>query len=184
MMTRLESDIQEILLTEQQIAEKVKELGEKISEDYRDRELVVVGVLRGAFVFLSDLIRHIRIPVCVDFVAISSYGAYTETSGVVKIIKDLDESIEGRHILIVEDIVDTGLTLDYLLRIIRARKPASVKVCALLDKPAKRQVEVDIHYKGFEIPDKFVVGYGLDFNQKYRNLPFVGVLKPDVYAGK
>ncbi len=184
MLTRLESDIQEILLSEEEIEAKVKELGERISEDYQDRELVIVGVLRGAFLFLSDLIRHIKVPISVDFVAISSYGGYTESSGVVKIVKDLDESIEGRHILIVEDIVDTGLTLDYLLRIIRARKPASVKVCALLDKPTRRQVEVDIHYKGFEIPDKFVVGYGLDFNQRYRNLPFVGVLKPDVYAGK
>lgn len=184
MLTRLESDIREILITEEEIKKKVEDLGAQITEDYKDREITIICVLKGAFMFLADLLRHIKVPVCLDFVAISSYGPYTQTSGVVKITKDLDESIEGKHVLIVEDIVDTGLTLDYLLKIIKARKPASVRVCALLDKPARREVEVEIHYKGFEIPDKFVVGYGLDYDQRYRNLPFVGVLKPDVYGGK
>ncbi len=184
MLTRLESDIREILITEEEIKKKVEDLGAQITEDYKDREITIICVLKGAFMFLADLLRHIKVPVCLDFVAISSYGPYTQTSGVVKITKDLDESIEGKHVLIVEDIVDTGLTLDYLLKIIKARKPASVRVCALLDKPTRREVQVEIHYKGFEIPDKFVVGYGLDYDQRYRNLPFVGVLKPDVYGGK
>ena len=179
----LEQDIERILITEEEIQAKVKELGERISCDYEGKELVLVGVLKGAAVFLSDLIRHITIPVTYDFVAISSYGMTTSTSGVVRIVKDLDESVESKHVLIVEDIVDTGLTLKYLIEFLRSRDVASLKVCALLDKPSRRKVEVPLHYVGFTVPDVYLVGYGLDYNQKYRNLPYVGVLKPEVYGG-
>ena len=179
----LEQDIERVLITEEEIQAKVKELGERISRDYEGKELVLVGVLKGAAIFLSDLIRHITIPVTYDFVAISSYGMTTSTSGVVRIVKDLDESVESKHVLIVEDIVDTGLTLKYLIEFLRSRDVASLKVCALLDKPSRRKVEVPIHYVGFTVPDVYLVGYGLDYNQKYRNLPYVGVLKPEVYGG-
>ncbi|MDI6827420.1 MAG: hypoxanthine phosphoribosyltransferase [Armatimonadota bacterium] len=176
-------DIAEILLTEEQIAARVSELGRKISEDYLGKDLIVVGILKGAFVFLADLIRQITIPVSVDFVAISSYGSSTRSSGVVKILKDLDESVENKHVLIVEDIIDTGLTLklSYLKDNLVRRKAASVKICTLLDKPDRRQVDIEPDYKGFSIPNKFVVGYGLDFGGLYRNLPFIGVLKEEVY---
>ena len=176
-------DIDRVLVDEQQIAAKVAEIAETISRDYAGKDPVLVAVLNGAVVFLSDLIRRLRIPVTIDFVKWSSYGDSTRSSGVVRILKDLDESIEGRHVLVVEDIIDTGLTLHYLLENLRSRAPASVKVVALLDKPSRRRVKVRIDYPGFEVPDAFVVGYGLDYAGRYRHLPYVGVLKPDVYAG-
>ena len=178
----MNADIAEILLTQEQIAERVGELGRQISSDYEGKDLLLVGILKGAFVFLADLIRNISIPVTIDFVAISSYRSSTELGGIVKVVKDLDCDVEGKHVLIVEDIVDTGWTLkmSYLADNLFARKAASVRVCTLLDKPDRRQVELDLDYVGFVIPNKFVVGYGLDFNGLHRNLPFIGVLKEDV----
>lgn len=171
--------IGEMLLSEEAIAGRVGELGRQISQDYEGKELMLVGILKGAFVFLADLVRSISIPLTIDFVAVSSYGASTKASGVVRISKDLDESVENKHVLIVEDIVDTGLTLrlGYLVENLRARKAASVRVCTLLDKPSRREAAVQLDYVGFVIPDKFVVGYGLDFNGQYRNLPYIAVLK-------
>ncbi|MCL6501144.1 MAG: hypoxanthine phosphoribosyltransferase [Pirellulales bacterium] len=175
-------DIQEILLTEEQIAQKVDELGKRISEDYRGYEILVVGILKGAVVFMADLIRHITVPLAIDFMAVSSYGKASESSGVVKILKDLDQSIEGRHVLLVEDIVDSGLTLKYMLDNLSTRKPASLKICTLLDKPSRRKTDVVPDYNGFAIPDKFVVGYGLDYGEQYRNLREIAVLKPGKYS--
>ncbi len=176
----LSNDIQEILVSADQIQHRVKELGEAISRDYQDKEPILVSILKGAVFFLSDLARAISIHISLDFMAISSYGDSQKTSGVVRILKDLDEIITGREVLIVEDIIDTGLTLRYLLNNLEARKPASLKICTLLDKPFRRIVKLPIAYQGFEIPDKFVVGYGLDYKQRYRNLPFIGVLKPEL----
>ncbi len=178
------SDIKEVLITEEQIQDKVKELAARINQDYRGKSPVLVGVLNGAFVFLADLMRHLDLPCTVDFVSWSSYGKDTSSSGVFRIMKDLETNVESRHVLIVEDIIDTGLTLHYLLDTIRARKPASVRVVALLDKPSRRRIEARADYLGFQIPDAFVVGYGLDFAQQYRNLPFIGILKPGIYAGR
>jgi hypoxanthine phosphoribosyltransferase len=174
------SDIAEILVTEEEIRAKVAELGQHISADYRGKELLLVGLLRGAIVFLSDLMRAIDIPVQLDFFGISSYGANTE-SGAVRLVMDLETDVSGRDVLIVEDIVDTGKTLSYLVENLKARQPASLRICALLDKPERRQVPIEVDYVGFGIPDKFVVGYGLDFAEGYRNLPFVGVLKEHLY---
>jgi hypoxanthine phosphoribosyltransferase len=171
-----------VLVPSDDIQEKVRELGERITQDYRGEKLLLVGILRGAVVFLSDLMRHLQLPCEIDFMDISSYGTGTQSSGVVRILKDLEEDITGRHVLIVEDIVDTGLTLSYLLRSLQARKPASLEICALLTKPSRRRVELDIKYLGFEVPDEFVVGYGLDFAGAYRNLPDICVLKPEVFA--
>jgi len=175
-------DIEKVLFSEEDIKKKVRELGGKISKDYKGKDLLLISVLRGGVVFLADLIRHISIPVSVDFMAISSYGSTTESLGVVKLLKDLEESIDKKHVLVVEDIIDTGLTLNYLLRNLQSRHPASLKVCALLDKSVRRIVDIPIDYKGFDVPDVFVVGYGLDYEQKYRNLPFIGILKPEVYG--
>ena len=175
------NDLENILINETRIADKVKELGAQITQDYTSRDLVVVGILKGALMFMADLIRHIKRPVLMDFAVVSSYGESTETSGAVRILKDLDQPIEGKHVLIVEDIIDTGLTMHYLVRYLEARKPASVKVCTLLDKPSRRKVDMKPDYCGFTIPDKFVVGYGLDYAEYYRNLPEVGVLKEEVY---
>lgn len=178
----LHDDIDKVLITESEIRYKVKEIGERISSDYAGKDLVVVSVLRGGVIFVADLIREVSIPVAVDFMAISSYGPSTDTSGVVKVLKDLEEDIVGRDVLIVEDIIDTGLTLNYLIKNLKSREPASLNVCVLLDKSARRIVEnLPIEYKGFDVPDLFVVGYGLDFRQKYRNLPYVGILKKSVY---
>ncbi len=174
-------DVERILVPAADIAERVKALGAQISKDYQGQEILVVGILKGSTIFLADLVRQIDLPLAIDFVAISSYGNATSSSGVVRILKDLEESIEGRHILVVEDIIDTGLTLNYLLKNLQSRKPASVKVCALLDKPSRRKVDVSIDYLGFTIPDEFVVGYGLDFNERYRNLPDACVLKKTAY---
>lgn len=176
----MHDDIAEILVEEQAIRAKVAELGRRISDDYEGNTLLLVGLLRGAIVFLSDLMRAISIPVQVDFIGISSYGGSTE-SGAVRLVLDLETDIAGRHVLIVEDIVDTGKTLSYLAQTLMARQPASLRICALLDKPERRQVPIDVDYGGFVIPDKFVVGYGLDFAEGYRNLPFVGVLKEHLY---
>lgn len=173
--------VSETLFTPEQVSARVSELGKQISADYAGQNLVLVGILKGAFVFLADLIRAISIPLEIDFVAVSSYGSSTRTSGVVRIIKDLEESVEAKHVLIVEDIIDTGLTLklSYLVDNLRRRKAASVKICTLLDKPSRRKADISADYVGFVIPDKFVIGYGLDYDGLYRNLPFVGVLRED-----
>lgn len=176
----LKNDIAEILVPEEAIRAKVAELGQRISQDYRGQDLLLIGLLRGAIVFLSDLMRAIDIPIQLDFIGISSYGANTE-SGAVRLVMDLETDIADSHVLVVEDIVDTGKTLSYLVENLRARQPASLRVCALLDKPERRQVPIKVDYVGFEIPDKFVVGYGLDFSEGYRNLPFIGVLKEHLY---
>jgi hypoxanthine phosphoribosyltransferase len=178
----LESDVAEVLLTEEQIAAKVAELGKQISADYAGREVTLVSVLKGSLPFMADLMRSIALPLRIDLMEVSSYGGTsTESSGLVRILKDLSAPIEGRDVLIVEDITDTGLTLNYLLRYLRGKNPNSIKVCTLLDKPARRLVEIQLDYVGFEIPDAFVVGYGLDFGEIYRNLSFVGVLRPEAY---
>ncbi|MGE4282122.1 MAG: hypoxanthine phosphoribosyltransferase [Clostridia bacterium] len=177
-------DIERVLLTKEQLLEKTKELGEIISKDYEGKKLMILCVLKGGVIFTTDLIREISVPVELDFMAISSYGASTSTSGVVRILKDLETDIDGKHILIVEDIIDSGLTLKYLKELLISRGPESVKICTILNKPARRKVQVDVDYKGFDIPDEFVVGYGLDYAENYRNLPFVGVLKPKVYMKK
>lgn len=174
-------DIDEILITGEEIQAKIASLGEEITEDYRGRDLLLIGVLKGAFVVMADLSRHIRLPLQFDFMAVSSYGASTKTSGVVRILKDLDLEIEGRNVLLVEDIIDSGLTLAYLLKNIRTRGPASLEVCALFRKTEVQQVTLNIRYQGFELPPVFVVGYGLDYNERYRNLPYLATLKPEVY---
>jgi hypoxanthine phosphoribosyltransferase len=171
-----EAGVGEILVQQDDLAHRVRELGAEISRDYADRDLFLVGVLKGAVFFLSDLMRHLEVPCEVDFMAVASYGSSTDSSGVVRILKDLDAPIEGREVLIVEDIVDSGLTLSYLLRTLRARNPASLEVCALLTKPERRKVELPIRYVGFEIPNRFAIGYGLDHAERFRNLPYVAVL--------
>lgn len=179
----LHGDVAEILLTEEEIASKVRELGAQISVDYRGRSLTLVSVLKGSLPFMADLMRAIEIPVRIDLMEVSSYGgSSTESSGLVRILKDLSASIADEDVLIVEDIIDTGLTLNYLVRYLRGKAPASLHICTLLDKPARRLVEIPVDYKGFTIPDRFVVGYGLDYGELYRNLRYVGVLKPEVYA--
>ncbi|MBP8992143.1 MAG: hypoxanthine phosphoribosyltransferase [Spirochaetes bacterium] len=177
----MDKDIQKILITEEEIKKRVRELAEDISKEYKEMFPHLVCVLKGATVFLTDLIREMNIYLSLDYLGISSYGASTKSSGIIKITKDLDHSIEDRNVLIVEDIVDTGLTLTYLREILSARKPLSLKSCALLNKKIRRKIEVPVEYYGFEIPDEFVVGYGLDFNEKYRNLPYISVLKTEIY---
>jgi hypoxanthine phosphoribosyltransferase len=178
------ADIGEILIPEDRIAAKVAELGERITADYDGRTLTLVSVLKGSLPFMADLMRSIDLPVRIDLMEVSSYGGTaTESSGLVRILKDLSASIEHEHVLIVEDIIDTGLTLNYLVRYLRGKNPASLRICTLLDKPARRLVEIPVDYIGFTIPDQFVVGYGLDYGEIYRNLKFVGVLKPEVYSG-
>ena len=179
----LRSDIGEILLTEEQIQTRVGELGAAITADHEGRRLTLVSVRKGSLPFMADLMRSIDLPLRIDLMEVSSYGgATTESSGLVRILKDLSSSIEGEDVLIVEDIIDTGLTLNYLIRYLRGKKPASLRICTLLDKPARRLVEIDVDYTGFTIPDQFVVGYGLDYGELYRNLRYVGVLKPEVYS--
>ncbi len=182
-MRHVESQLAEVLIPADDVQKRVGELGAQIAADYRDKRPVLVGVLRGAVVFMVDLIRAVDIPLEIDFMAVSSYGASTKSSGVVRILKDLDTVVEGRHLLIVEDIIDSGLTLHYITEILMARHPASMRICTLLDKPANRQTNVTVDYTGFTIPSKFVVGYGLDFGGLYRNLPYIGVLKPEAYGG-
>jgi hypoxanthine phosphoribosyltransferase len=174
--TELEQAVSEVLIEEDDLQRRIAELGTEISADYEGRDLLLIGVLKGAVFILADLMRHLTVPCEVDFMAISSYGASTDSSGVVRILKDLDINIEGRHVLVVEDIIDSGLTLGYLMRNLEARGPASLEVCTLLTKPDRREVDVPVRYTGFEIPNRFVVGYGLDFAERYRNLPYVGVL--------
>jgi hypoxanthine phosphoribosyltransferase len=176
-------DVSEVLLTEEQVQTRVRALGAQLSVDYAGRSPVLVSVLKGSIVFLADLVRAMDVPLSVDLMEVSSYGSGTETSGQVRILKDLSGPIEGRDVVVVEDIIDTGLTLNYLLRYLTERSPASIRVCCLLDKPARRLAEIEIDYRGFSIPDRFVVGYGLDFNEQYRNLPYIGVLRPSVYGG-
>ena len=178
--TELERGVGEILIDEERLQERIRDLGREISEDYAGRELLLVGVLKGAVFFMADLMRSVTVPCEIDFMAISSYGASTDSSGVVRILKDLDLNIDGRHVLVVEDIIDSGLTLSYLLRNLESREPASLEICALLTKPERREIDVPVKYIGFEIPNRFVIGYGLDFAERYRNLPYVGVLRPEL----
>lgn len=177
----IRNDVKEVLYSEEVILSKVKELAERISEDYVGKELIVVGVLKGSVVFTSDLIKFISIPCTLDFMAVSSYGNSSETSGVVRILKDLDQDIEGKHVLIVEDIVDTGITLSYLLEYLKARKASSIEIVALLNKEARRKSDISVKYVGFEVPDEFIIGYGIDYAEHYRNLPFIGSLKEEIY---
>ena len=177
-----ERDIERVLITEGQIKAKLREMGDRITEDYAGKDLLLIGVLKGAFVVMSDLARHIRLPLETDFMAVASYGAATKTSGVVRILKDLDHDLEGRDVLLVEDIVDSGLTLAYLLKNLKGRRPASLEVAALLKKTGIQRVHLDVRYVGFEIPPDFVIGYGLDFAEKFRNLPYIATLKPEAYG--
>jgi hypoxanthine phosphoribosyltransferase len=178
----MHDDVQEILLTEDQIRERVAELGQQLAADYVGRFPVLVSVLKGSIIFLADLVRSMPVPLSVDLMELSSYGASTESSGQVRILKDLSGPISGRDVIVVEDIIDTGLTLNYLLHYLRDRNPSSVTICCLLDKPARRLAEIQIDYRGFTIPDRFVIGYGLDYDERYRNLPYIGVLRPAVYG--
>ena len=178
--TELESAVGEVLIDADALGARIAELGAEISADYEGRDLLLIGVLKGAVFFMADLMRKLTIPCEVDFMAISSYGASTDSSGVVRILKDLDINIEGRNVLVVEDIIDSGLTLSYLMRNLESREPASLEVCALLTKPARREIDVPVRWIGFEIPNRFVIGYGLDFAERYRNLPYVGVLSDDL----
>ncbi len=178
----LHDDVEEILLDSQTVATRVAELGAQLSADYAGRDPVLVSVLKGALVFLADLMRAMDLPSSIDLMEVSSYAG-TETSGQVRILKDLSKPIEGRDVIVVEDIIDTGLTLNYLLGYLADRQPASIKICCLLDKPARRLADIPIDYIGFTIPDRFVIGYGLDYEERYRNLPYIGVLKPSVYGG-
>ena len=177
--TELERAVGEILIDEETLSARVAELGVEVSADYQGRDLLLIGVLKGAVFFMADLMRHITVPCEVDFMAISSYGDSTDSSGIVRILKDLDINIEGRDVLVVEDIIDSGLTLSYLMRNLESREPASLEVCALMTKPARREIDVPVRYIGFEIPNRFVVGYGLDFGERYRNLPYVAVLSDE-----
>jgi hypoxanthine phosphoribosyltransferase len=179
-ITELEQAVTETLIDRDRLQRRVAELGEEVSADYAGRDLLLVGVLKGAVFFMADLMRHLTIPCEIDFMAISSYGVSTDSSGVVRILKDLDINIEGRDVLVVEDIIDSGLTLSYLMRNLEAREPASLEICALLTKPERREIDVPVRYVGFEIPNRFVIGYGLDFAERYRNLPYVGVLDPNL----
>ena len=180
----LEQDIERVLFSEEELDKRVSEIAAEINRDYAGKEPMLISVLRGSFVFMADLIRKIEVPCTVDFMAVSSYGRGTTSSGQVQITKDLSDDIEGKDIIVVEDILDSGNTLSYLLQLLQARKPASMKLCTLLDKPDRRVKEVHVDYTGFTIPDEFVVGYGLDYAEKYRNLPYIGILKPRVYGGE
>lgn len=179
----LEKDIESVLFSEEQLKNRVAELAAMIEKDYEGKEIMLISVLRGSFVFMADLCRAIDLPCTLDFMSVSSYGKGTKSSGQVQITKDLSEDITGRHVIVVEDILDSGNTLSYLLNMLQNRNPASIRLCTLLDKPERRQKPVEVHYSGFTIPDAFVVGYGLDYAEKYRNLPYIGILKPEVYGG-
>jgi hypoxanthine phosphoribosyltransferase len=181
MSPEVHPDIERVLIGAEEIQDKIAELAKLVNEDYRGRDLLLVGVLKGAFVFMADLARHIQLPIEFDFMAVSSYGSATQSSGVVRILKDLDYEITGRDVLLVEDIIDSGLTISYLLRYLEARRPASLEICSLFWKKGEQAVPMEIKYPGFEIPPVFIVGYGLDFAEKYRNLPYIGVLRPDAY---
>ena len=179
----LEKDIDSVLFSEEELKNRVAELAAMIEKDYEGEEIMLIGVLRGSFVFMADLCRAIDLPCTLDFMSVSSYGKGTTSNGQVQITKDLSEDISGRHVIVVEDILDSGNTLSYLLKMLQNRNPASIRLCTLLDKPERRQKPVEVHYSGFTIPDAFVVGYGLDYAEKYRNLPYIGILKPEVYGG-
>jgi hypoxanthine phosphoribosyltransferase len=181
-VNELTAAVEAVLIDEETLQNRIAELGAEVTADYRGRDPLLIGVLKGAVFFMADLMRHVEVPCEVDFMAISSYGAGVDSSGVVRILKDLDMSIEGRNVLIVEDIIDSGLTLSYLIRMLEAREPGSLEVCALMTKPERREIDVPVRYVGFEIPNRFVVGYGLDFAQRYRNLPYVGVLRDELVA--
>lgn len=178
----MHDDIKTVLVSEEALQAKVAELGAQISKDYQGKNLVLVSILKGSVVFMADLMRAVSIPCSIDFMVVSSYGSGTMTTGLVKIIKDLDEDLSGKDVLIVEDILDTGVTLSNLVPMLKMRNPNSVKICTILDKPSRRKADVQPDYEGFQVPDEFVVGYGLDYDEKYRNLPYIGVLKPEVYA--
>ncbi|UHA75313.1 hypoxanthine phosphoribosyltransferase [Paenibacillus sp. 481] len=178
----MHNDIEKVVFSEEQIQARVKDLGEQLSRDYEGKFPLVVCVLKGAFIFMADLVKHVSVHLETDFMAVSSYGASTKSSGVVRILKDLDVSVEGRDVLIVEDIIDTGLTLSYLIEVLQGRKANSIRVVTLFDKPARRTANMEADYKGFVLPDEFIVGYGLDYAEKYRNLPYIGVLKPEIYT--
>ena len=182
-MSIFDNDIQEVLFSEEQLKNRVREIAQQITADYQGKEIMLISVLRGSFVFMADLCRAIDLPCTLDFMAVSSYGKGTKSSGQVQITKDLSEDISDSHIIVVEDILDSGNTLSYLLKILENRHPASIRLCTLLDKPDRRVKPVEVHYSGFTIPDAFVVGYGLDYAEKYRNLPYIGILKPRVYGG-
>ena len=179
----MEKDIQEVLFSEEQLKNRVAELAAMIEKDYEGKEIMLISVLRGSFVFMADLCRAINLHCTVDFMSVSSYGKGTKSSGQVQITKDLSEDISGRHVIVIEDILDSGNTLSYLLKMLQNRNPASIRLCTLLDKPDRRVKPVEVHYSGFTIPDAFVVGYGLDYAERYRNLPYIGILKPEVYGG-
>jgi hypoxanthine phosphoribosyltransferase len=174
-------DIEEVLISAEEIQDKIRDLAKQVTEDYRGKDVLLVGVLKGAFVFMADLAREVRLPIEFDFMAVSSYGSSTKSSGVVRILKDLDYEITGRDVLLVEDIIDSGLTISYLLRYLEARRPASLEICSLFWKKGEQAVPMDVKYPGFEIPAVFIVGYGLDYAEKYRNLPYIGILKPAAY---
>ena len=180
----LDKDVERVLFSEEELKQRVTKIAAEIDRDYAGKQPLLVSVLRGSFIFMADLVRQIHLPCTVDFMAVSSYGAGTSSSGQVKIVKDLSESIEGRDVIVIEDILDSGNTLSHLLQLLQQRNPASVRLCTLLDKPSRRVKEVELNYCGFSIPDYFVVGYGLDYAEKYRNLPYIGVLKPCVYEGQ
>ncbi|MCI9414297.1 MAG: hypoxanthine phosphoribosyltransferase [Clostridiales bacterium] len=179
----MRDDIAEILYTEEQLAEIVSRMGRQISEDYEGKNLFMISVLKGSLIFMADLMRAVTVPCSIDFLSVSSYGKGTVSSGAVRILKDLDDSLEGKDLLVVEDILDSGVTLSFLLKNLSARNPRSIRLCTLLDKPERRKVDIRPDYVGAEVPDEFIVGYGLDYAEKYRNLPYIGVLKPEVYAG-
>ena len=179
----MEQDIQKVLFSEEQLKARVAEIARQIDADYAGKDLMLISVLRGSFIFMADLCRAIRLPCTLDFMSVSSYGKGVSSSGQVQITKDLSEDISGRNILVVEDILDSGNTLSYLLKVLENRGPASIRLCTLLDKPERRVKPVEVHYTGFTIPDAFVVGYGLDYAERYRNLPYIGILKPEVYGG-
>lgn len=182
MKDNMREDVLRVLLSEEEIRAKVKEMGQKITEDYKNSNLMLVTVLKGAVVFLADIMRQIDVPAEIDFMVVSSYGSGVKSSGVVKIVKDLDVPLEGKDILIVEDILDSGLTLSYIKELLASRGPRSIKIATLLDKPSRRKVDLQADYVGFSVPDEFVIGYGLDYDEKYRNLPYIGILKPEVYS--
>ena len=178
----IHADVEEVLLTGEQVQARVAELGAQLAADYEGRDPVLVSVLKGSIIFLADLVRAMPIPLSIDLMEVSSYGASTESSGQVRILKDLSMAIDGRDVIVVEDIIDTGLTLNYLLRYLADKGPASIRICCLLDKPARRLAPIEIDYRGFTIADRFVIGYGLDYGERYRNLPYIGVLRPSVYG--
>jgi len=181
-MAQLGDDIKEILYTEEQLKDITKELGKKISQDYQGKELILVGILKGSILFMADLIRAVTIPCTMDFMAVSSYGSSSESSGIVRILKDLDFVIENKNVLIVEDIIDSGTTLSYLIDYLKRRNPQSLEIACLLNKPDRRKVDISVKYTGFEVPDFFLVGYGLDYAENYRNLPYIGILKEEIYT--